>query len=232
MAFDSALLDASRGALLQQQHMDILSNNLANVNTNGYKGDRLIFDDVLSRQVQTAHTQGPLHATDNPLDVAIGGSGFFRVQTANGVRLTRDGAFKMLSDGSLVTSQGYKVLGGGGAPVTINPEGPQPYIDDKGAIMQNNEQVGILDVVDVADTKTLVKVGNNLYSGQEGKAPATTPAANYSLTQGAVETANVEVVTEMVNMISSFRSFESYQKIIQAVQEMDTKTVNQVGRVG
>lgn len=231
MAFDSALLDASRGALLQQQHMDILSNNLANVNTTGFKGDRLVFDDVLSRQVETSHTQGPLRGTDNPLDVAIGGSGFFRVQTPNGVRLTRDGSFKMLSDGSLVTSQGYRVLGAGGAPINLNPEAPQPYIDDKGNIMQGNEQVGALDVVDVADTKTLVKEGNGLYTGQGGKAPVTRAANNYTLTQGALEAANVEVVTEMVNMISSFRSFESYQKVIQSVQDMDTKTVNQVGRV-
>ncbi|MFH1035751.1 MAG: flagellar hook-basal body protein [Pseudomonadota bacterium] len=231
MPFDAGLIDASRAALIQQHNMDIISNNLANVNTSGFKADRLIFNDMLDRQIKSVHSQGPLRYTENPLDVAIGGEGFFRVQTAKGIKLTRDGSFKMLSDGSLVNSQGQKVLGQGGAPITLNPEGGLIHIDDKGGITQGSEQVGALEVVDVKDKKTLVKEGANLFGGQDGKAPVTTAATDYTVQQGAVEQANVEVVSEMVNMINSFRSYESYQKVIQAVQDMDSKTVNQVGRV-
>ena len=231
MPFDQGLIDASRAALVQQHNMDVISNNLANVNTTGYKADRLIFNDMLDRKVKSVYSQGPLNYTQNPLDVAIGGDGFFRVQTNNGILLTRDGSFKMASDGSLVNSEGAKVLGKGGGPIIINPEGGQVTIDDKGNITQGTEQIGALDVVDVKDKTSLTKQGGNLFGGQDGKAPATTPATNYSLQQGAIEQSNVEVVSEMVNMINSFRSFESYQKIMQAVQDMDSKTVNQVGRV-
>jgi flagellar basal-body rod protein FlgG len=230
MPFDQGLIDAARASLIQQHNMDILSNNLANVNTAGFKADRVVFSDLMDRQVKSVHSQGSLNTTDNPLDVAIGGEGFFRVQTDKGVRLTRDGNFKMLGDGSLVNSQGQKILGKGG-PITLNPEGGQVSIDEKGNITQGTEQVGTIDVVEVKDKKTLEKVGGNFYAGEGGKPLATVAATDYTLTQGAVEMANVEVVTEMVHMINTFRSFESYQKIMQAVQDMDSKAINQVGRV-
>jgi flagellar basal-body rod protein FlgF len=231
MPFDQGLIDASRAALIQQHNMDILSNNLANVNTAGFKADRLIFNDLLDRQVKSVHSQGPMNHTDNPLDVAIGGEGFFKVQTPKGMRLTRDGSFKMLSDGTLVNSQGMKVLGKGGSTITLNHEGGHVFIDGQGSITQGTEQVGALEVVDVKDKKPLIKDGGNLFGGENGQLPPTSAATDYSLTQGAVEMSNVEVVGEMVHMINTFRSYESYQKVIQAVQDMDSKTTSQVGRV-
>lgn len=231
MPFDSGLIDASRAALVQQQNMDILSNNLANVNTTGFKADRLVFNDLLDRQVKSSYTQGPLNYTQNPLDVAIGGDGFFKVQTPKGLRLTRDGSFKLMSDGSLVNSQGLKVLGSGGSSLTLNPQGGKIVIDSQGTITQNNQQIGSLEVVDVKDKKSLVKDGGNLLNGENGNLPPTSAATGFNLTQGALEMSNVEVVGEMAQMINTFRSYESYQKVIQAVQDMDSKTTTQVGRV-
>lgn len=231
-SFDYGFVDVARAALCQQNNMDVISNNLANVSSSGFKGDRLSFSDLMEREVRHVMDQGALHATENPLDLAIGGDGFFQVQTPNGMRLTRDGAFKMLSDGRLVTSQGYQVLGQGGAAITLNPNGGLPYIDDQGGISQNGEQVGIIGLVKVADTNQLVKEGANLFVGPDGKPPVTTAATDAILNQGYLEESNVEVVTEMVQMINTMRSYESYQKVLQAMQEMDTKAVNQVGRVG
>lgn len=231
MPFDQGLIDVARAALLQQHNMDIISNNLANVNTSGFKADRPIFSEVLNREVRSVHSQGSLSYTDNPLDVAIGGEGFFRVQTDKGIRLTRDGSFKVLPNGTLVNSQGQKVLGQGGAPITLNPQGGQVSIDPRGAISQGNEQVGALEVVDVTDKKGLYKEGGNFFVGEDGQAPPTTPSKDFTLTQGAVEVSNVEVVSEMVSMISSFRSYESFQKVMQTVQDIDSKVINQVGRV-
>ncbi|MBI5521255.1 MAG: flagellar hook-basal body protein [Desulfarculus sp.] len=225
------MIDVSRAALLQQHNMDIISNNLANVNTTGFKADRPVFSEVLSREVRSVHSQGSINPTDNVLDVAIGGEGFFRVQTDKGIRLTRDGSFKMLANGTLVNSQGLKVLGAGGSPITLNPLGGQVSIDPKGNITQGTEQVGTLEVVDAADKKALLKEGANLFGTEDGKTPATTTAKDYTLTQGAVETSNVDVVAEMVQMIASFRSFESFQKVMQTVQDIDSKAINQVGRV-
>ncbi|MFH1058701.1 MAG: flagellar hook-basal body protein [Pseudomonadota bacterium] len=230
MAHDYGFVEVSRAALVQQHNMDVIANNLSNVSTPGFKGDRVVFSDLMAREIKHCLEQGPIQATENPLDVAIGGEGFFQVQAPNGVRLTRDGAFKMQSDGRLVTSEGFPVLGGGGSPITLNPNGGRPYIDDKGNISQNGEQVGKLDLVKVDDVKTMVKEGANLFGGPDGKPLATTPTTDAVLSQGYVEMANVQVVDEMVQMINSLRSYESYQKALQAMQEMDTKAVNQVGR--
>jgi flagellar basal-body rod protein FlgG len=230
MAHDYGFVEVSRAALVQQHHMDVIANNLSNVSTPGFKCDRLVFSDLMEREMKHCLEQGPLQATENPLDVAIGGEGFFQVQAPNGVRLTRDGSFKMLSDGRLVNSQGLQVLGAGGAPITLNPNGGLPFIDEKGNISQNGEQVGVIGLVKVDDVKTLVKEGANLYAGADGKPPATSNATDAVLNQGYVEMANVEVVSEMVQMINALRSYESYQKALQAMQEMDAKAVNQVGR--
>ena len=232
MSFDYGFVDVARAALCQQNNMDVISHNLANVSSPGFKGDRLVFSDLMERELKHVMEQGALRATENPLDLAIGGEGFFQVQTPNGVRLTRDGSFKMLSDGRLVTSQGFQVLGQGGAAITLNPNGSQPHIDDRGGITQNGEQVGIIAMVNVAEANDLVKEGANLFVGPDGKLPATTNATDAVLNQGYLEAANVEVVGEMVQMINTMRSYESYQKVLQAMQEMDTKAVNQVGRVG
>ena len=224
--------DAVYASQLQERHIDIITNNLANVNTPGFKADRMIFDDLMTRQVRTIYRQGSLNQTENLFDVAISGQGYFQVQTDLGVRLTRDGALRMQANGALVDSSGNAVLGAGGAPITLNPTGGQVKFDDRGGIYQGSEKVGELGVVNVADPNTLEKVGKNYYVGAGGVEPQSAPATEYSLVQGALETSNVDVVTEMVNMISAFRSFESYQKIIQTINEMDSRAATQVGRVG
>lgn len=226
----SGYRDAVHGSIMQQRNMDIIANNLANLNTPGYKADRLIFNDVMTRQVKTYYDQGSLRTTGNPLDVAISGEGFFQVRTPKGIRLTRDGSFHMKGDGTLVTSSGYPVLGGGGV-IALNPEGPKPFIDEKGNISQGSDTVGRLSVVKVGDKRQLEKVGKNLFAGPGGRAPATTPATDYEIHQGALEMANVQVVREMVDMIAAFRGFESYQKAIRAMNEIDMKAATQVGQV-
>lgn len=223
--------DAVHASQLQQRNMDIIANNLANVDTPGFKADRLIFNEVMTREVQTFHNQGSLRGTDNLFDVAISGKGFFQVQTLLGVRLTRDGAFRMRGDGTLVNADGLEVLGGGGSPITLNPQGGQVRFDDQGGVYQGVEKVGEVGVVTVADPNSLEKVGNNYYVGDGGVAPQTVAADDFSLVQGALETSNVRVVSEMVSMINAFRAFESYQKMIQTINEMDSKAANQLGRV-
>lgn len=231
MFYLQGISDAVHGALIQQHYMDIISNNLANVNTPGFKQDRLIFNDLMTRQVKTYFSQGNLRETENPLDLAIEGEGFFQVMAPGGTRLTRDGSFKMDANGNLVTSDGYQVLDQGGAPVVINPNGGKPVINEAGQVFQNSEQVGTIGVVKVPDQSALRKEGENLWAGENGATPATSPADGATVSQGSLEMSNVDTVTSMVNMISAFRGFESYQKAIHAFQEMDTKAATQVGRV-
>lgn len=231
MPYDYGFADSTHAALVMQQHMDQISNNLANVNTSGFKADKLIFNDMMSRQITTYHDQGPLRLTENPLDLALGSEGFFRIQTPRGERLTRDGAFKMLSDGSLVTSNGAPVLGDDG-PIMLNPQGDKPFITGDGTIFQNNAQVGRVSVVTVEDTKALIKEGANLFVGRESTLPPTTAPDEININQGYLEMSNVQVVSEMVNMINTHRCYEAYQKTLHAMNDMDQKTVTQVGRTG
>jgi flagellar basal-body rod protein FlgG len=229
MPYDYGFVDSTHAALVMQQHMDQISNNLANVNTAGFKADRLIFNDMMSRQITTYHDQGPLRLTDNPLDAALGGDGFFRVQTTRGERLTRDGAFKMLATGALVTSNGDPVLGVEG-PIMLNPNGNKPYIGEDGSISQDGNIIGRLSVVTVRDKHALIKEGANLFVGRDSALPPTEEPADININQGFLEMSNVQVVSEMVNMINTHRSYEAYQKSLHAMQEMDQKTVTQVGR--
>lgn len=227
----SGITDAVHGALMQQHQIDMISNNLANVNTPGFKEDRLLFDDLMTREFNTFFQQGSLRQTDNALDLAIEGDGFFKVMTDRGIRLTRNGAFKMTSEGIITTSNGDQVLDDGGSPITINPEGPAPSINSKGYITQGREQVGQVALVEVADLKGLMKEGANYWVGIDGNTPPSTAATNTTIAQGSLEMSNVDTVYSMVNMISSFRAFESYQKAIHAFHDMDTKAATQVGRV-
>lgn len=231
MYYDQGLADSAYGSLIQIRHMDVTANNLANVSTAGFKGDRLIFDDMLSREMQTDFSQGSLEETGNPLDVALSGEGFFMIRTTDGNRLTRNGAFKMDPNGALVTSEGYAVLDKAGQPITLNPSGGRPYIDSQGNISQDGAQVGSLGVVDVQDKATLQKDGRTAFSGTNGQLPATTAAGDAVVSQGTLEMSNVTVVDEMVNMITAQRAFESYQKAVHSLQDMDQKAVSQVGKV-
>lgn len=232
MAFDSAYMDAVLGSLVQERNMDIISNNLANASTAGFKGDRLIFNDLMSREIQTTMEQGSLRQTGNPLDVAIVGNGFLQVQTPSGMRLTRNGSLHMSAEGALVDGNGNPVMGEGGQGITLNPNGPAVSIGVDGTINQGAETVGKLALVDVGDRRALMKDGVNFFTGANGQTPPTKEAEQASLQQGYLETTNIEVVTEMVNMITTFRAFESYQKIIHSLQTMDNSCINKVGKVG
>ena len=230
--FYGGLIDAVHGAQMQLRNMDIISNNLANSNTAGYKADRLLFNEAMSRELQTYYEQGNLKSTENPLDLAIQGDGFFKVKTDDGVRLTRNGVFVMQADGTIADSSGNPVLGQGDAPIVLDPQNGSVRVDEGGKVYQDNEQVGALAVVEVQDKGAIKKIGDNLFGPQqEGGAIDTQNADDYSITQGSLEMPNTTIVKEMVNMISAFRSFESYQKIIHSFSEMDSKAVNQLGKV-
>jgi flagellar basal-body rod protein FlgF len=230
--FYTGLVDAVHGAQMQMRNMDIISNNLANSSTAGYKADRLLFNEKMTRELQTFYEQGNFRSTGNPLDLALAGDAFFKVKTENGIMLTRNGALQMRADGTLIDGSGNEVLGQGDAPIVLNPQNGTPKIDEKGRIVQGDEEVGALAVVAVEDKGTIRKIGDNHFGPlQDSQGFDSQPAQDYSVSQGSLEMPNTTVVQEMVNMITSFRAFESYQKIIHAFNEMDTKAVNQVGKV-
>ncbi|MCX5864925.1 MAG: flagellar basal-body rod protein FlgF [Deltaproteobacteria bacterium] len=229
------LIESVETLLNQEQRLNQVTNNLANVDTPGFKKETVTFDEMLyqanrSRQrvgkglrIDTIHQQGVVQKTDAPLDLAISGDGFFKVETPAGVRYTRAGNFQRNNEGLLVTTNGYPVLGEAG-PVTIT--GTKVDVASDGRLYVDGVQVNRLAVA-TADPKALKKEGENLFRLVDGAAEEASP--NAQLMQGHLEKSNVNTVTEMTEMIDLYRAYEGQQKMIRAVDDMDDLAVRKVG---
>jgi flagellar basal-body rod protein FlgF len=241
---ERGLFAAASGMLADQIRQDVIANNLANATTAGFKGDVAVgeaFPDLLVSQLQTGaqvgtlglgshisqistnDKQGALRQTGNTYDLAVAGSGWFSVQSANGPAYTRNGTFTIDARGQLVTADALPVLDDGGRPITIG--------DGKGSIAPNGRvsfdgrQIARLALTSL-DPARLHKLGDNLYTGtaQKGVDPG-------RVEQGFLEGSNVNSVKEMVDLISTMRSFEASQKAVQAQDDTIGKAVNDVGRI-
>jgi flagellar basal-body rod protein FlgG len=187
----------------------------------------------------TDFSQGSLKQTQSPLDVAVDGDGLFEVVTANGVKYTRHGSFKLDGNGQLVTKDGHPVLrasNGEGAedPTarTIRFTGQGGVtINDLGDIFEGENLIARMSVVKVADKDQLSKIGSSLYEFKANSPVVTETVAVPSLKQGFLEMSNVNVVKEMTDMIQTTRMFESTQKAISAYDQMNDKLINTVGSV-
>lgn len=229
------LLESVETMLNHEQRLHQVTNNLANVDTPGYKKESVTFDEMLyqvsnSRQrvgkalrINTIHQQGVVQKTDAPLDLAISGDGFFRVQTPAGVRYTRAGNFQRNQEGLLVNANGYPVLGEGG-PVNIT--GNRIAIARDGSVSVDDVQLARLSVSKI-EPGAMQKEGENLFRLKEGAAEEN--AGNFQLLQGHLEKANVNTVTEMTEMLDLYRAYESQQKMIRAVDDIDDLAVRRVG---
>ncbi len=246
---------AKTGLEAQQTQMDTIANNLANVNTTGFKRSRTIFEDLLyqnlrqpgeatsqqtnmpsglqvgtgSRPVATEriHTQGNMQQTGGKFDVAINGEGFLQVMLPNGtIAYTRDGSFQSNAQGQLVTATGYAVQ----PPINIPPDAVSVDIASDGtvSVMQQGStvtvQIGNMQLATFINPSGLQSKGGNLYvdTAASGAARINAPGSNGagSLTQGFLETSNVNVVEELVNMIQTQRAFEINSKAITASDQM------------
>lgn len=240
------IYQAAAGAMIQQMRLEMISNNLANVNTAGYKEDTPVFrlntaeslaeEDTPAASLQpyappmTARinfSPGPLIQTGNALDIAIVGKGFYEVQTPDGPRYTRNGNFTVNNEGLLSTTEGWPVMGQGGE-LTI--DGSRIEVNDQGDVYVDGEQVGTLRVVDFPDANVLKKAGNSLFASQGNMPGQPLEEGQAHTAQGFVESSNVDAIKTMTEMIETIRVFESYQRIIRTADEATEKTVNEVGR--
>lgn len=246
---------AKTGLDAQQTNMDVVSNNLANVSTNGFKRSRAVFEDLLyqtlrqpgaqsSQQTQVPsglqlgvgvhpvateriHLQGNLQKTDNPLDIAINGKGFFQILMPDGsTGYTRDGSFQVDSQGQVVTASGYPLQ----PALTIPANAQNISIGTDGTVSVTQPgttaptQVGSVQLANFINPAGLQSQGENLYAetAASGAPAANTPGTNGLgvVTQGFVETSNVNVVEEMVNMIQTQRAYEINSKAITVSDQM------------
>jgi flagellar basal body rod protein FlgG len=219
------------GMMAQEERMNLTANNMANVNTPGFKRDVPVFEGYLVKQSKIDFTPGHYEQTERDLDVAINGPGFFQIETAAGLRYSRNGNFKQNSDGQIVTMDGDPVVGAGFIPegakaVKIEPEGRVTVINQDG----EEEIIGQLELVEFDDPNMLIKEGYDLYVPKSALFEPG-PAEDTTVVQGALEKSNVNAVNESVQMIDLYRVYEALQKIVQTKQEMDEKATGQLGRL-
>jgi len=219
----------TQGGLRQERKLEAVSNNLANASSIGFKKDVVSFDEAFRARVDQDFTQGAVVKTDNPLDVALGPQGLFKVETPDGIKYTRNGNFSLSSEGILVDKSGNPVMGQGGA-VFIDTVAPNTSvnIDEYGQIFLNNEILDTLDVVSFENMERLEKTGENLFV-YAGETADEITLENVRIKAGSLEQANVQVVEEMAKMIDYQRMFETYTKSIKTFDEIDSKAINEVG---
>ena len=222
-----------------QRELTAVANNLANMNTNGFRREGSIFaehiealqngDPSLSMSTLSRRfvdlSAGELSITNEPLDVAIDGDGFFLVETPNGERLTRDGAFSLNADRELVNAQQLRILDETGGAITI-PQGQDDVIvGEDGSIFAGGQPVGRLGVVS-AEPASLVRDGGNLFEAPDGYAPV----ENARVQQGAVEGSNVNAIEEMARLIEVQRTYEASKRFTEDENERITRTVRTLGQ--
>lgn len=252
---EPALWVAKTGLDAQNTRMQVIAHNLANVNTTGFKRDRASFEDLLYQTVrqpgaassqnselpsglmlgtgvrivatEKSFGQGSIEQTDNPLDVAIQGRGFFQVLMPDGsISYTRDGSFEMDSEGQLVTSEGYLVE----PAITIPEDTLSLTVGSDGTVSalvagdSTPQQIGTIELADFINPLGLQPIGQNLFKEtvSSGTAQTGTPGTDGmgTLVQGSLESSNVNVVEELVNMIETQRAYEMNSKAISTVDQM------------
>ena len=252
---NQALWIAKTGLDAQQTRMEVVSNNIANVNTTGFKRERAVFEDLLYQNIsqvganstqdtqlpsgfsigtgvrvvatEKLHSQGKLTNTGNTFDMAVQGKGFFQILMPDGsLAYTRDGSFQVNQDGQLVTATGYQVqpaisVPEGALSVTIGSDGTVS------ALLPGSNaatQIGSVQLTNFINPAGLQPIGQNLLleSGASGAPQTGTPGLNGlgTLTQGSVESSNVNIAEELVNMIETQRAYEMNSKAIQTSDQM------------
>lgn len=210
-------------------NMDIIANNIANVNTPGYRGQNMLFQEYIENPRGTLDPlsmvndygeyqitePGPVSFTGNPLDISIAGPGFIGVQGPAGLAYTRAGNFQINAEGQLQTSAGFPVADAGGGQISIPQGSTEINIDDRGNVSNQDGQLGQIMVHEFTNLLQLKPLGNNLY---QSDTPGT-PAVKSTVKQAQLEGANVKPVIEMTRMIDTLRSFQSVQQILQSENE-------------
>jgi flagellar basal-body rod protein FlgF len=242
---------ALTGSLAQQHALDTIATNVANANTAGFRGDRVVFREFLAgdqnknidpRQpaalrsdkfvrVEENHldkTSGMLRATGNTLDVGLNGEGFFTVRTAQGDRLTRSGNFMMKESGELSTVDGNLVIGEGNQPITIPRYTKEIKIGADGTVRADDTDIGKLALRRVADPTRLVREGATTYAVTKDT-PILPVTGNVEVMQGHLESSNVSPISGLNELITVNRSFDALQKVIESFQNIDNRAARDLG---
>ncbi len=239
----SAVYSAVFGSTTQGKRLDVIANNLANVNTTGYKRVAMSFcnsftnrpgtdPSITQTRLNIIHSdlsQGGMVTTGNPLDIAIQGKGFFKLETPAGMRYSRAGNFRLDAQGTVIDAHGNPLQGERG-PLVV-PHGTKIAINLAGEIMADDTKIGKIAVVNFDAAERLESEGAHFFRLPRKSTAKEQPAKDALVHQGFLENSNVEVVREMVRMIEVARNVEAEQKIMTTSASMDEKVINNVGKV-
>jgi flagellar basal-body rod protein FlgF/flagellar basal-body rod protein FlgG len=250
---NAMLIGLSRQISLERE-LEVVANNIANINSTGYKADGSIFEEFLmpvahareSERQRLSYVQdrttwhnfsaGPLHETGNPLDVAVDGDAFFVVQTARGERYTRNGSFKINAQGELVTSNGDRVLGEGGPiqfqttdnGISINPDGTITVREN--GVSTTDSARGKLRLARFDRVQQLQKDGSSLFAAPNGVNPLP-PSGATRVIQGSLEQSNVQSVLEMARMVEVTRTYTQIASLLQQSSDMRRNAIDKLAEV-
>jgi len=230
-----------------QRQLSVIANNVANMNTAAYKREEALFaaestimpaapvnsarpvSFVLDQGMMRDTVQGDFIPTDDPLNVAINGEGYFTVMTPDGnIAYTRNGKFRLSGDGFLVTDSGARVLDDNNQPIQFEPQETNLYIAEDGSISSNMGPHGRLGLTAFNNDLTLSKLGGTLMDGEGGRP---LPADQVRLKTGVIEGSNVKPVMELANMIEVLRTYQSTTRLLERYTDIRQQGIERLGRV-
>lgn len=223
--------------------VDVIANNIANASTPGYEANHVDSGAWLDRMQNVsappggssiAYAQsrgtwrddqpGPVQKTGNPLDLALPGGGYFTVQTPDGPRLTRDGQFSLMPDGTIANASGDPVLDTNGQPITVPQQSGTISIAGDGTISTSQGIIGQIGVVTVSDPQSLIAQGSNLLKATAAPIPSPAP----DIVQGALEGSNVKPIFEITHMIQASQNFQMLAQFIASEKSRSQATISQI----
>ena len=238
-------------ALSQQmalrRQMDVIATNIANVSTPGFKAERIMFSEMLAGKAPYPASMsgtrpglsfvnevgmlrdtsdGGMTQTGNALDLAINGSGYFVVDTPNGPRYTRQGAFRLNQDGRIVTADGYALLDGQNRPISVRPGETRIEISAKGAVTTESGEVGRIQIAQFENEQGMRKIGAGLYETDQYPI-----AGDADVRQGMIENSNVKAVSEITTMMDILRRYQTAQKVLDQEHDLERKAIDKLSRV-
>lgn len=224
----------SRQSVLRRK-MDVIAQNLANMTTPAFKGEDMMFVEHLKKTGENDRVslvqdiallrnlgEGPMTKTDNPLDLAISGPGYFVVETIDGERYTRNGTFQLDAQGQIVTTQGDPVLGTDGNPITIPVNEPEISIARDGSVSAGETLISRIQVVSFENEQALEKQSNSLLARGEQEPQA---AEEGEVIQGMIEGSNVQGIVEVTRMINTIRSYTATSKLVDQEHERQRRAI-------
>ena len=244
---DNTLFVGLSRQMTLRREMDVIANNIANLDTTGFKVESLMtaaepvapamtqggpkpVKFVTASGVARDFGQGALRRTDSPLDVAIEGQGLFHLRAADGSdRYTRDGRFQADPTGRITTQAGAPVLDDGGGEITVDPEKGPVTVAIDGTVSQGSQRIGKIAVVTFANLGALEKTGDNLFKNTSNLQPA--PAPDARLRQGMLEGSNVQAILEITRMVEVSRAYEQTARMMDSEAELSRSAISRMGKV-